>query len=490
MDRKPTYEELEQRVNELEQESVMRKQAEDALRENEKKYRSLVDNYNHPLNVYDTELNLIIMNHVAAEGLGGEPQDFIGKKLNEYFPDKAEEMMERHRKIIESGKPADFEERFELPSGEMWTWTNLHPLFDKNGNVYALQSISYDITERKQAEEALKESERKLRAIFDQTFQFTGLMTIDGTLIEANRTALNFAGIEAKDVLGKPFWETTWWTHSAELQERLKEAVNKVADGHHVRLEAFHPATDGGIHAIDFSLKPVKDEAGNVIFMIPEGHDITERKRAEEALRESKELYRNIFESISDGILALDCDFHYTHWNRAFESISKTPREQVVGVKKKPWELFPHLAEQGVDEMMKRSMRGEIVKRENIPYRLRDGTEGFTSEIFLPLKNPDGEIRGIVGVVRDVTERKKSEEERERLIGELKNALDNIKVLKGLLPICAQCKKVRDDKGYWNQIEKYIETHTDALFSHGLCPGCMDKLYGGEDWYKKKDSDS
>ncbi len=73
------------------------------------------------------------------------------------------------------------------------------------------------------------------------------------------------------------------------------------------------------------------------------------------------------------------------------------------------------------------------------------------------------------------------------MIGKLQKALDNIKTLKGLLPICAKCKKIRDDKGYWNQIEWYIEHHSDALFSHSLCPECMDKLYGDQDWYKKED---
>ena len=69
---------------------------------------------------------------------------------------------------------------------------------------------------------------------------------------------------------------------------------------------------------------------------------------------------------------------------------------------------------------------------------------------------------------------------------ELQNALDNIKTLSGLIPICAKCKKIRDDKGYWNQIEAYISSHSHAQFSHGLCPDCAEELYGNEEWYKKK----
>ncbi|MDM8544156.1 response regulator [Desulfococcaceae bacterium HSG7] len=69
---------------------------------------------------------------------------------------------------------------------------------------------------------------------------------------------------------------------------------------------------------------------------------------------------------------------------------------------------------------------------------------------------------------------------------QLEKALADVKTLSGLLPICSNCKKIRDDKGYWNQIEVYIQEHSDAFFSHGLCKPCVEKLYGNEDWYKKK----
>ncbi len=83
--------------------------------------------------------------------------------------------------------------------------------------------------------------------------------------------------------------------------------------------------------------------------------------------------------------------------------------------------------------------------------------------------------------------RKQAEEERESLINELQTAMDGIRTLEGLLPICASCKKIRDDSGYWNQIEAYIRDHSEAEFSHSICPECIDKLYGHEDWYKKPD---
>jgi len=86
-------------------------------------------------------------------------------------------------------------------------------------------------------------------------------------------------------------------------------------------------------------------------------------------------------------------------------------------------------------------------------------------------------------------ERKRSEEKREKLISDLHTALEEVKILQGILPICSHCKKVRDDKGYWNQIESYIQKHSEALFSHGICPACEEILYSKEDWYKEMKKD-
>jgi PAS domain S-box-containing protein len=143
------------------------------------------------------------------------------------------------------------------------------------------RELTTEIDERKQVEERLRGSRRKFRAIFDQTFQFIGLMTLDGSLIDVNRAALSFIGKAEADVIGRPFWETPWWTHSAEEQEKLRQAVMTAAAGEFVRFETTHPAADGSIRCFDFSLKQVRDEAGNLVLLIAEARDITERKEME-----------------------------------------------------------------------------------------------------------------------------------------------------------------------------------------------------------------
>ena len=84
----------------------------------------------------------------------------------------------------------------------------------------------------------------------------------------------------------------------------------------------------------------------------------------------------------------------------------------------------------------------------------------------------------------DISDRVKTENEKEIIIRQLQKSISEVKVLSGLLPICASCKKIRDVKGYWKQIETYISQHTDVGFTHGQCPDCMDKMYSGQEWYE------
>jgi len=95
----------------------------------------------------------------------------------------------------------------------------------------------------------------------------------------------------------------------------------------------------------------------------------------------------------------------------------------------------------------------------------------------VPLRDEEGRIVGLVGVSKDITYRKQLERQRDQFIAELQDALASIRTLRGLLPICAHCKQIRDDEGYWHRVEHYIQEHTHAEFSHGICPDCARKHY-------------
>jgi len=135
-----------------------------------------------------------------------------------------------------------------------------------------------------------------------------------------------------------------------------------------------------------------------------------ERKRAEVNLHASQELYTNVVESMNEGVLVLDRDFRFISWNRAMETLSRTSREEVIGKEALPWEILPHLVDVGVERMMRRAMAGKPQRAVNLTHELEAGVSLITHETYRPLRGSEGEIRGVVGVVRDVTERRAAEE--------------------------------------------------------------------------------
>lgn len=144
------------------------------------------------------------------------------------------------------------------------------------------KNLQIQLSELKAAQKALSDSERTVKAIFDNVYQLIGLMNTEGILLDANRSALNFINLKKEDVIGKPFWAGAWWRHSEELQQALKENISRAARGEFIRFEATHMDSENKLHFIDFSIKPVFDDENKVIMLIPEGRDVTERKEAEQ----------------------------------------------------------------------------------------------------------------------------------------------------------------------------------------------------------------
>ena len=136
---------------------------------------------------------------------------------------------------------------------------------------------------QQQADQALRDSEREFRAIFNQSFHLAGVVAPDGAMVDVNTCALEFAGVSLGEVRGRPIWECPWFAHDPLVAERVRTAV-ELAGGAGIssRFETTHRDFQGRLRTIDFSLRPVKDEGGRVVFLVPEGVDITERKAGEE----------------------------------------------------------------------------------------------------------------------------------------------------------------------------------------------------------------
>jgi len=160
---------------------------------------------------------------------------------------------------------------------------------DSQGAVVGMAGIAIDITDRKKAQEELVAATAKFRAVFDQTSVFAGIMTLDGTVIDANRMCLEACGYRADEILGRPLWQTSWWRSSKDVQERIRNASAQAAHGIPYRDVLTYMWADGTERLVDFELHPIRDDGGRIIFLHSTGVDITDLKRVEADLRRSRE---------------------------------------------------------------------------------------------------------------------------------------------------------------------------------------------------------
>lgn len=135
----------------------------------------------------------------------------------------------------------------------------------------------------------IRESERKFQAIFDQAYTLFGILSTDGQVLEANKIALRFSNAEEAEVIGKSIWEVPWWDHSPELREEVRRAVQRASRNESTRFGMTRSDAGGNLQHIDFCIKPISDEAGNVVLLVQEGRDVTEHMQAQEALRKGRD---------------------------------------------------------------------------------------------------------------------------------------------------------------------------------------------------------
>jgi PAS domain S-box-containing protein len=225
---------------------------------------------------------------------------------------------------------------------------------------------------------------------------------------------------------------------------------------------------DGTEIPLEIGLSPVETVEG--VFVIASIVDLTHRKHAEEALVYERNLLRALIDNLPDLIFVKDTERRFLAANTAVASLmgAASPND-LLG--KRDEDFYPELVAAGFRVDDEKVLRGEPLLNQEEP---RTDHQGFTLQILttkIPLRDRSGAITGLVGISRDITELKRKEQA-------LQEVREQVKTLRGLLPICAFCHKIRKPDGSWERLETYIRNRTEADFTHGFCPECLDKHYG------------
>jgi PAS domain S-box-containing protein len=243
-------------------------------------------------------------------------------------PEDRDRVIETMTSAIENRRDYATEYRIIRSDGSIrWIAVRGNCFYDESGRPLRMVGVTTDITERKQTELALQEREQRYRAIFDTTFQFMGLLTPEGILIEANQTALDFGGLTREEVLNRPFWETRWWTISTETQARLQSAIARAARGEFIRYEVEVLGAGNSTATIDFSLKPVYDDLGQVVLLIPEGRDISDLIKIQTELNESQTRLNLALQSAKMGFWDLNLIDKKAFWSKQSKQLLGLPED-------------------------------------------------------------------------------------------------------------------------------------------------------------------
>ncbi|HSJ15013.1 MAG TPA: PAS domain-containing protein [Longimicrobiales bacterium] len=362
----------------------------------------------------DAEYRILTVNRAAEQALGRPRETLVGRTYWEAFPASVgTEVERRYRRALQDRAEAHFLHHYPDEGYDRHLEIDAYPTAEGG-----LAIFWRDASERVRAELALRDSEARLRAIYDGTYEYIGLVTPDGIVLDCNRASLEFAGNAREDVVGRRFWETPWFAATPGAPERVREGILRAAAGEFVRYETTLRRPSGDPLTFDFSLHPVRNAAGDVVVIVPEGRDITERKRAEEALRESETRYRTLFESMDEGFCVIEVlfdgagngiDYRFLDINPAF--VHHTGLADAVGRRMK--ELVPDHDAHWFELYGRVARTGESI-------RVNAGAQalGRWYDLFAFRIGQPEECRVAV-LFKDVSAERAAAEERERLLHEL-----------------------------------------------------------------------
>ena len=385
------------------------KQAEETLQLSEEKYRLLHESAGVGIGYYSPEGVVFSYNAIAAEHMGGKPEDFSGKSIYELYPRPAADVyMERIHKAIASEKREEYEDKVDLPGEAKWFVSAFSRILDTSNQVRGVQIISTDISQVKQTEEALRKSEAELRAVLDAT-------PFPIALVDVEDNQIDYWSQSALSIFGHTAPTTGAWYQIAypdagyrnEVIGRWKPALEKAyASQQSINTGEYRVSCkDGSVRICELYASFLRDK------LIVTFNDITERKLAEEALRENQMMLANILDSVPQNIFWKDLAGVYLGCNENFaQAVGLTNPDQIIG--KTDYDLLWSRAEADAHRADDQEVIHQNLPKRHIiePVRTADGKSIWADTARIPLLDAAGKPYGVLGVYDDITERKQTEE--------------------------------------------------------------------------------
>jgi PAS domain S-box-containing protein len=399
------------------------------------------------------------VNNAAINMFGSQAEPIVGHRCHTFLCPANEGACP----VLDLGKEVDNTEREMICSDG-----NRRPVLKSVKRVQIqgqekLLECFIDITERKQAEEAVRQSELRAQAMLQAIPDLMFRLDRQGVFLDYKADIKDLYTRSEPTLIGKRNRDITP-SEFADLLDRQIQITLETGT-----LQTFEyplPIPDRGLR--EYEARMVASGTDEVTAIV---RDVTERKQIEDALRESEGRYRSLFENSLDGIMLTRQNGTILSANRQVCEMFLLTEEEILRGGRAGMMVDDERLRAAVAERAKEGRwQGELTARR------ADGSTFPVDISSKAFRTSDGEEMNVM-IIRDISERKRAEEDRERLVLELKEALSHIKTLNGILNICSYCHKIRNDKGNWEQMEIYIRDRSEADFSHGMCPQCLAKHY-------------
>jgi PAS domain S-box-containing protein len=275
--------------------------------------------------VLDTSFRYVSINSILAEFNGVAIEQHLGRSVPEVLPDLSSSIMPLLEQVRDTGKAIlNFNvgaTTTETTAVTQWQGSYI-PLFNAEQQVCGIAVVALNRTMDWFVQQTRKDDLDRLRKILDNMFTFVGILSPDGTVLDANKPPLELAGLTLEQVRHKKFWDCFWWQHDIESSRRIEQAVVDARAGRTSRFDITVQMKDS-IVIIDFMLAPVYDDHHQLSFLVPSGIEITSRKRSEQELQDSETRFRRVFDSTADGLVSID--------SQGFITLANTRALQMFG---------------------------------------------------------------------------------------------------------------------------------------------------------------